>query len=153
MAKTTSMTFHLEEKYITGVESVDMEHRDMVLTLNSIDHDLTYNSAAPELKTHLDLLLRITKRPFRHEEEYLIKTNHPDHEPHRSEHLKLEMELEAILLNNNYRSLVDMLEKWLMNHISTWDLKFKTLNTPSPPEPAPLIAGVRNLYHSLFQLP
>lgn len=121
------------EKYMTGIEEIDNEHRKLFdiigeafqLVENNNEYDI-YD----ETMHILDELEDYTKTHFAHEEEYMKSVNYPDLRMQQRAHTVFLEKLEDKDLGENYENqrefleeMLDFLYAWLGRHILQMDKK------------------------------
>ena len=115
----------------TGSQSIDEQHKQLVVALNALLFACQHGSHRAELKTVLDFLVTYTVKHFADEEEFQCQHNYPDYKRHKMLHdqfkvvaselaERLVQEGASIALIAEVRSTIG---DWLVNHIKGEDLK------------------------------
>ncbi len=128
------MTFEFTQDCITGIETIDDEHRNLFALLSK-----AYNMACTdyhsdyyqELKNILEELDFYAETHFAHEEEYMVQIRDPELIRQRSQHAFFRdkvREYEFVNIDNEEEQqrvlteLVRFLAKWLYRHILSSDI-------------------------------
>lgn len=128
------MTFEFTQDCITGIETIDDEHRNLFALLSK-----AYNMACTdyhsdyyqELKNILEELDDYAETHFAHEEEYMVQIRDPELIRQRSQHTFFRdkvREYEFVNIDNEEEQqrvlteLVRFLAKWLYRHILSSDI-------------------------------
>lgn len=128
------MTFEFTQDCITGIETIDDEHRNLFALLSK-----AYNMACTdyhsdyyqELKNILEELDDYAETHFAHEEEYIVQIRDPELIRQRSQHAFFRdkvREYEFVNIDNEAEQqrvlteLVRFLAKWLYRHILSSDI-------------------------------
>ncbi len=128
------MTFEFTQDCITGIETIDDEHRNLFALLSK-----AYNMACTdyhsdyyqELKNILEELDDYAETHFAHEEEYMVQIRDPELIRQRSQHAFFRdkvREYEFVNIDNEAEQqrvlteLVRFLAKWLYRHILSSDI-------------------------------
>ena len=127
-------TYIFSDEYLTGIELIDDEHRQLFALVNEI-HGLVNNNFIfdkyDEIMRILTELKNYTEMHFRDEEAYMEKINYTDLDAQRRAHNAFIEKLvdinyeELESLDNNQQEylqdVLDFLAKWLINHILKMD--------------------------------
>ena len=122
----------------TGIDWVDLDHREMVKRLNQLaeacqcaQDDPSSRSGVPckeRVLACLDALIEHNRRHFREEEDFLLRIAYPGFEAHRREHvmqmaefLDLRRDLERDLAQNLGPETLDEFKRWFFNHVIAED--------------------------------
>ena len=128
------MTFEFTQDCVTGIETIDNEHRNLFALLSK-----AYNLACTEyhsdyyqeLKNILEELDDYAETHFAHEEEYMVQIRDPELIRQRSQHAFFRdkvREYEFVNIDNEEEQqrvlteLVRFLAKWLYRHILSSDI-------------------------------
>ncbi len=123
-----------EERFNTGVDEIDDQHRILVNTLNEAQEKLTDDTSIEMLESLTKDLLSYALYHFETEEEmmqrYDYKSHHQnDFESHMKQHRDFSSKVVAIRneikMGNpiDKNELIDFLSGWLINHINKTDKK------------------------------
>lgn len=114
----------------TGVESLDVQHKELFRIINSMDEKLKKGRPDNAFFEGLDSLRGYIKYHFRTEESYMEIHGYPELDSHRDEHMgfvdRVE-ELSSDLSQNTEQkteALLAFLLSWLIQHIRRRDLPF-----------------------------
>lgn len=128
------MTFEFTQDCITGIETIDNEHRNLfallskAYTLACTDYHSDYYQ---ELKNMLEELDEYAETHFTHEEEYMVQIRDPELIRQRAQHAYFRdkiREYEFVNIDNEdeqqrlLTELVKFLAKWLYRHILSSDI-------------------------------
>lgn len=116
------------EAYAVGVDSVDLQHRDLIQEVARVDQMITARAPLEELREAFDTLHRHTEDHFRHEEDLFTGTRFHRARQHKREHEAL------LLILRRFRQSLDadnlaaapddhirFLRSWLLDHIRRED--------------------------------
>ncbi len=120
------------EKYMTGIESIDEEHRGLFEIIGNayrmIESGIMISDHYDDIMRLLDQLEKYTEVHFAHEEEYMEQIGYPKLEDQRRAHAVFLDRLEEKDLGENLENqqeyledLLDFLYAWLGNHILKMD--------------------------------
>lgn len=121
-----------------GVASMDVEHSFQITLLRA----LREAAVRDDRKHALDLADQLddfTNMHFLFEETLMIQTGYPNHDAHRREHEHLIGELRSLrqaVLDESARapaSAAEAIERWLLQHIQTFDRDFAAFIRPPAP--------------------
>jgi len=122
--------FNWGEKYHTGVNSIDLQHKKLFDLINNLHEAIVDKKNEPlALKETLDNLILYIQNHFIYEENLLSENNFPGAERHFLEHEKLCNELEQFIRKFQKGELKDTMEllnftiEWLQYHILESDKK------------------------------
>ena len=114
------------------VDEIDEDHRKLVNIFNILNHAVTEGESREYLAAVLEELINCTVWHFSHEERLMLKHGYPEMEAHKVEHqelIKSARELQQELLQAN-KPVADeeivFLERWLTEHILTFDMRLGT---------------------------
>lgn len=114
-----------------GIKEIDDQHQVFLKILNSLYDIIDSKKSAPELSSILDQLNAYTAFHFATEEKYFDKFNYEFSVEHKEEHKKLLSQVNdfnkrfAVEGENVLPELLNFLEDWLVDHLSTQDGKYK----------------------------
>jgi hemerythrin-like metal-binding protein len=118
------------ERYSTGIESVDIEHKMLFNYLNEFFEAFLENKADSRIEKLLDKLSNYAKDHFHNEESYMRKNGYPDIQSHILEHNKFRKKITEF--KSDYHEgkvkithgLLTYMSNWLVNHILFTDKRF-----------------------------
>lgn len=126
--------YQFTDDCLTGIETVDNEHRQLFKTINEIAGILTDESKAADEVLQSSKSLLVTLREyaathFAHEEQYMKEIHDPELLRQRREHAEFtekvnSVDLETMDVSKGIRVLLDMMEYlslWLYRHILSSD--------------------------------
>lgn len=126
--------YQFTEDCLTGLETIDDEHRRLFKTINEISHILTDGNSAQEdilqsAKTLMVTLKEYAATHFAHEESYMKEIHDPELLRQKKEHAEFTEKVNSVNLDNmdtnkGIRVLYDMMEYlslWLYRHILSSD--------------------------------
>ncbi|NTW99448.1 MAG: hemerythrin family protein [Geobacteraceae bacterium] len=125
------MGIEWRESLAIGVETIDNQHKELLLRFDRLLNACQSGQGAGELKKLQVFLGEYVITHFNDEEELQRLHNYPDFEAHHEEHryfidrinkLKEETQQEGISTHHVIETN-NMLLKWLLNHISKVDTK------------------------------
>ena len=126
-------TYEFTDKYLTGIEMIDEEHKELFRIINEIQSILTDEYSTDNYDDIIRLLEELrsyTKSHFKDEEEYMESIQYKGLEAQKVAHEMFISRLDAIDLNEIDAHQEDTLEKlmaflteWLVNHILHMDKK------------------------------
>lgn len=120
-----------DEKYSVEVAEIDNQHKKMFATINELIGAINSNSAAEHLDGIIKQLLEYKEYHFATEEKYFKEFGYEGAEEHIAKHLMFGEKLASIqekCAGNTLMlsfELVDFLEDWLIEHLMTFDQKYK----------------------------
>jgi hemerythrin-like metal-binding protein len=119
------------EKYATGFDSIDNEHKKLMDLLNKLHDGMMNHKTAEVLGPVLEELIKYTQTHFSHEEKLFAQHKYPQEASHKMEHKKLVekvVELQNGLKNGSVTVSVgtlNFLRDWLNNHILKTDFSYR----------------------------
>lgn len=135
--KQISGEFKIDNKYLlqwdssfeTGVESIDLQHKELLNILNKLFTSVHSNHSTEKLAEILLGLVDYTVYHFNHEEDLMRESDYPQYSKHKEEHenlkkavLSFKKDFEAGTATISFE-LLDFLRRWLINHILYSDKK------------------------------
>jgi hemerythrin len=124
------MVIEWKEEYSVNVQEIDAQHKRFIGLMDKL-YTASGNFTITEvLGKILDELLDYAQLHFKTEEKYFDKFNYALSEEHKSKHKELLSKIEYFLkahleLNKDVSfELLDFLEDWLVDHLSTQDKKY-----------------------------
>jgi hemerythrin-like metal-binding protein len=130
---------------LTGVESIDREHKDLVALANDLDAALVARQSGEQINAVLMKLYKYATVHFGNEERLMRAIEYPDFSIHRSEHAKFLNKLDELSyrvqanIAQIAKIILDFLTVWLQDHISKTDVllgRYMTENNIDDPRPA-----------------
>lgn len=126
-------TYDFTDKYLTGIELIDEEHKELFRIINEV-HDIIADEFAfdkyDDIVRLLEELRSYTKSHFRDEEEYMESIQYEGLQAQKVAHEIFVSRLDAMDLNNidanqqdTLEELLAFLTEWLVNHILRMDKK------------------------------
>jgi len=122
--------FKWDEKYSVGIQSIDNQHKQIFVILDTLYNSLKIGSAEIVLDQIIPELENYTVLHFQKEEFFFKRFNYAESEEHIREHedfkrnivkIKTEMQLGRISVSFD---LMIFLKKWIDNHILVVDKKY-----------------------------
>jgi hemerythrin-like metal-binding protein len=122
--------FKWDEKYSVGIQSIDNQHKQIFVILDTLYNSLKIGSAEIVLDQIIPELENYTILHFQKEEFFFKRFNYAESEEHILEHedfkrnivkIKTEMQLGRISVSFD---LMIFLKKWIDNHILVVDKKY-----------------------------
>lgn len=125
------MAFTWNPELETGYATIDMQHKELIKTINDLLTACQQGYAADKVNQTIDFLLSYTKKHFGEEEALQQKSHYPDYTNHRQYHqgfVKVVMELSAELKQSGPNpaiviKIIRNVGDWLFNHIQQEDKK------------------------------
>ncbi len=108
------------DDYSVGIQSIDEEHRGLILLINRFGDALFISKSKKEVAKSFEQLLDYTVNHFRNEEELMEKYNYPEIKQHIQEHHRLTQEVLELNKDKHYvfpDNIIEFLKSWLINHI------------------------------------
>lgn len=118
------------DDYSVGVESLDNEHRKILLLLNQFKTAYDYAMSEEYEQKALAELLEYTRYHFTAEEALMKKSNYPGLAEHQKEHQQMIDEINKIELryeqvgHEAFEEVSSYLSNWLIHHITGSDRKY-----------------------------
>jgi hemerythrin-like metal-binding protein len=121
------MLFVWDEKYRTGIDEVDHDHKGLINLINDLYEAMQDGSGGALLLPIFSALKRYTEDHFAKEESYMVECAAPDQNKHVQEHRRMTETL-ADLESRHRRGeaaislqTLTFLRDWLTNHICVVD--------------------------------
>ncbi len=117
------------EKFTTGHELIDADHRELVEQMNCLHDAITEQWALEDQRQIFNTLIERTAEHFRHEEALMQRIAYTGFTKHKAEHDMLLEEVRELQVRFNSGSialsenLFDYLSEWLNFHTATTDKK------------------------------
>ena len=112
-----------------GVDEIDDDHKRLIAIFNELNHAVASGKSGEYRAAILNELLKCTAWHFSHEERLMLKHDYPDRTQHKTAHEEL-VEAARILQDRLATAETPVaeeeivyLERWLMEHIFTADMK------------------------------
>ena len=119
-----------KDKYSVGISIIDEEHKKLTGILNKAIIANEHNDNAEETKDILNDMIEYARKHFSTEEAYMIKSNFPEYQSHKKEHLAFTNNTVLSyhsLINGDYQianEILEYLKNWLVDHIQVSDRKY-----------------------------
>ena len=121
------MLFVWEDKYNTGIEEIDRDHRGLVNLINDLYEAMQDGTGGALLLPIFSALKHYTETHFNREERFMVNCDAPDQAQHFQEHKQMMAKL-ADLEGRHRRGeaaislqTLTFLRDWLCNHICVVD--------------------------------
>ena len=121
------MLFVWEDKYNTGIEEIDRDHRGLVNLINDLYEAMQDGTGGALLLPIFSALKHYTETHFNREERFMVNCDAPDQAQHFQEHRQMMARL-ADLESRHRRGeaaislqTLTFLRDWLKNHICVVD--------------------------------
>ena len=122
------MLFVWDEKFNTGIDKIDNDHKTLVNLINDLYEAMQDGSGGALLLPIFSALKRYTENHFAQEERYMVECNAINQEEHFQEHKLMVAKLAD--LESRHRKgeaaislqTLTLLRDWLKNHICVVDL-------------------------------
>ena len=120
------------ENFSVGVRKIDEQHKKLIKMINKL---IETNKTKVYSETIYDTLVKMTKYAdyhFQTEEQYMIEYDYPDYSSHKEQHIEFRKKTVAFAVDTmKYKEalpieILSYLQNWLINHILTSDMKFKS---------------------------
>ena len=122
--------FVWDDKYLTGIEIIDLQHKSFVEVLNRV-YDILQGERNPEaLKAALKGVVTYAHEHFDTEEAIMLNNGFPGYTDHKAVHQafrEIANDLAIKIEQKDFKmdfALLDYLEDWLENHLQTEDRKY-----------------------------
>jgi hemerythrin len=111
----------------TGIIEIDVQHKNLMNTVNILDHAIHYNKHEDVLKKIIDALISYSKRHFADEEKLFKEIGFEDEE-HINKHkyfIEKIKEFNSLKLDKetSYK-ILDFINDWFSNHVLIMDKKY-----------------------------
>ncbi len=119
-----------EEKYATGIETIDSQHKGLFDLINTLSKEIDENKEKEILEKSLEKLFDYTKYHFSTEEYLMRKANYEKYNSHKEEHEKFATKVKEFIANyydgkeKINEDIVSFLIKWISNHIANIDKEY-----------------------------
>ncbi len=121
------MLIDWQEKWLTGDERIDLDHKDMVLTINNIHDAVEKGDSKENVLTILRSLVKLTYEHFSFEECLMTVTEYPRSDAHMDEHQNLHSIANILAYNIEVSDkeivldTIDFFEDWFIDHVENMD--------------------------------
>jgi len=118
------------DEFITGIDTIDKQHRGLVELLNTLSRDFDENKTRKDLEIILEKLFDYTKYHFSTEEYLMKQASYPDYQRHKDEHDTFVKKVKGFIGNfmdgkeELTKDIVDFLSEWVKNHILKTDKEY-----------------------------
>ncbi len=120
-----------KDSYSVGVDSLDEDHKKLILLLNQFQVAYKYHTGEEYERHALNELVNYTKYHFEREEKMMAENGYPDLEAHKQLHRDMVTEVERFMADYETRGhealdgVASYLSNWLINHINGTDKKYQ----------------------------
>ena len=122
--------FVLSDKYSTGIQSVDNDHRRLVEMIDQLYSAMSKGEAKETIQEIVAGLVEYSNVHFKREEDLMLKFGYPELEQHKILHKSFtervkgyQEKIDSGVLNISIDVIV-FLRDWLISHIQYVDMKF-----------------------------
>lgn len=121
------MLFVWDDKYCTGIDEIDRDHKGLVDLINDLYEAMQDGSGGALLLPIFSALKRYTENHFHKEERYMIECEAPDQSKHFQEHKRMAETLADLESRHRHGEAaislqtLTFLRDWLKNHICVVD--------------------------------
>lgn len=121
------MLFVWDDKYRTGIDEIDHDHKELVNLINDLYEAMQDGSGGALLLPIFSALKRYTENHFAREEGYMIECGAPDQSKHVQEHMRMAEKLADLESRHRHGEAaislqtLTFLRDWLKNHICVVD--------------------------------
>ena len=120
------------EKYNTGIEFVDSQHKELVNLTNQLYKACLsgHETAKTVFKEAMNRMVNYVRFHFGAEEELLLRINYPSYAEHKKQHEQLIQKILDAAKNYNDgkkfvpNQFVRTLQEWVFSHIAFYDKQF-----------------------------
>ena len=115
--------------YSLGIESVDMEHREMIEMINQVYSNLDENTDAQEVERVLEDIYAGIASHFALEERHMREANYEEYVEHKDQHEDLLDQIRDLMDDYDVdpatgrETLQKNLSDWFGNHFATFDAR------------------------------
>ncbi len=131
--KVTSRQYvRWKDEYSVGIESIDLQHKNLLGLINSLQTAINYKTGEAFEREALDALVDYTKIHFSFEEGLMEQNGYPELTTHRAEHELMIASVEEVLKQYQQdqdiamQNAINFLQDWLINHISGTDRQYSS---------------------------
>lgn len=131
------MIFKWNEKYNTGIKSIDEQHQQLFSLGNQLFSVISRGEGIDNYDKIMAVLAELknyTACHFKHEEELMEKFNYQDYEAHKKQHeafVEKIIEVESKNIDDNQNKItleiIEFIADWVQNHIVKSDHGYKAL--------------------------
>lgn len=122
--------FRWNNRFLLGVDNVDLQHQHLVELLNTIYDEFKHGTNTQTLKSLVDELLQHTTKYFKLEEHWMVKISYTEQYDHKKEHDVLTARVTEI--QESYKegkdftlNLLLFLNNWVTNHLNHTNAKLR----------------------------
>ena len=119
------------DEFSVGVEEIDRDHKKLLELLNELHDAVQAGEGREVLGKVLEGLTLYVSYHFSREEVLFLRTDYPDYEKHRKQHLALANTVEEVyedfhsgMADTLPHQVLDFLKNWLNDHILRADKAF-----------------------------
>ena len=119
-----------DKSFSVNVSRFDEEHKSIILIINKLNAAIQKNDEREKVSDALNEMTLYAISHFKTEEDYMIRFEYPEYEPHKEEHrefTKTTVDFCKRVMNGNGNIAYDLLEylnHFLANHIQGTDKKY-----------------------------
>jgi len=122
------LTKKWDDKYATGIENIDSDHKNLIAQIDHIYNMLAYNKY--DNKKYIDVinfLFNYANTHFEYEEMWMLENDYPNINEHKIDHRRFSKMISELVDNVNNSmghltlELLSFLRVWLLTHISVLD--------------------------------
>lgn len=121
-----------KEALRTGIEDIDLQHRELIKRIDSLDIAIYEGRGRGELVRTMEYLGTYVEEHFRAEEDLMRKIDYPDLPRHIEEHRKFEMKFNTMkkeYVTKGANSVLALeldreVVKWFEHHLLESDMKY-----------------------------
>ena len=116
-------------EYSVGIDSMDVEHREMIDLINGVYAKLSESPDAQDIEGCLDDIFNTISLHFALEERLMRDNSYAEYEDHKENHEDLLDEIRELMdefvadTDSGSRLLEKRLSDWFANHFSTFDAR------------------------------
>ena len=118
------------DDYSVGIDSIDEQHKKLINLINQLQTAIDYSTGGAYEREALKELVDYTKTHFTYEEGLMEKSEYPDFEAHKAQHVEMIKKVEDVLSeyekepDTAMSNAVNYLKDWLINHINGTDKEY-----------------------------
>lgn len=119
------------EDLVTGFESIDLEHKNIVETFNILSELLNGDDGETYFGAFDQFIKTYINAHFEHEETLMLRYHYPEYQLHKSIHDCFKATVkewadrydDTIISFEEMKMFIKIVEKWLTHHLSGEDVK------------------------------
>lgn len=121
------------DKYDTGIESIDREHRNLVDIINRFHADMNSRRIDKEesFRSAAHNLMNYVKEHFSNEEKWMLEAKYPDYDLQHAAHQHfIKVFVEDVMAFSSYNPhsayhFLEFLKDWFLSHVAISDNQFR----------------------------